>query len=223
MLNGLKKNIQIPTENAVQSYGVAIAEIGVRTAVIRGLQAKAGLQNVKIHDGQNSPYTISTNGTGDVPTPKFISPLGTVIYSNIIFNKGVVLEGNIVIDEWEDFRIDDCLIQVTQSKKIVTTEIQGKDGTVKEYIGMDDFQVNVTGRLQGGYNNNPKELTRQLKKILSAPQPLAITNWWLQNLDITDVVIVNFDFGQTEGEYSTQYFNFTALSDQPVEFRITGQ
>lgn len=222
MLNGLKTNIQIPDANAIQSYGVALAEIAVRTSVVRKLQAKAGLQNVKIHDAQNSPYVVSGKVTGDVPNPKFISALGTVVYSNIIFNAGHIFNDAGIEDYWDDFRIDDCLIQVTQNKKILETEIQGRDGTVKEYIGMGDFQVNVVGRLNGAYKVNPKDKTRILKTILSAPQPLAITNWWLQNLDITDVVITGFDFGQTEGEYSTQYFTFSAVSDRQIEARIIG-
>jgi hypothetical protein len=85
---------------------------------------------------------------------------------------------------------------------------------------MDDFQVQITGRLNGSYNVNPKELTKQLKTILSAGQPLEITSWYLQNLDITDIVVKDFNFGQTEGEYSTQYFTINALSDKRFEAKI---
>lgn len=183
-----------------------------------------GLNNIKIMDAQKSPYVKEDvqNGfvEGDVPTQKFISKLGTVVYSNVIFNAGVILGENGVADTWQDFRIDDVLLTVTQSKKIITTEIQGRDGTVKEYIGLDDFQVQMVGRLNGTYNVNPKELTKQLKIILSAGQPLEITSWYLQNLDITDIVVKDFNFGQTEGEYSTQYFTINALSDRRFEAKI---
>ena len=183
-----------------------------------------GLNNIKIMDAQDSPYTKDDvqNGfiDGDEPAQKFISKLGTVVYSNVIFNAGVILDENGIADRWEDFRIDDVLLQVSQSKKIITTEIQGRDGTVKEYIGLDDFQVQIVGRLNGTYNVNPKELTRQLKTILSAGQPLEITSWYLQNLDITDIVVKDFNFGQTEGEYSTQYFTINALSDRRFEAKI---
>ena len=183
-----------------------------------------GLNNIKIMDAQDSPYVKEDvqNGfvEGDVPLQKFVSKLGTVVYSNVIFNAGVILGENGVTDTWEDFRIDDVLLTVTQSKKIITTEIQGRDGTVKEYIGLDDFQVQIVGRLNGTYNVNPKELTKQLKIILSAGQPLEITSWYLQNLDITDIVVKDFNFGQTEGEYSTQYFTINALSDRRFEAKI---
>ena len=193
----------------------------VASSVVFGLANFAGINNIKIMDAQNSPYVVDPATAQDVPLQKFTSKLGTVVYSNIIFNAGVILDVNgVIVDSWDDFRIDDVLLTVSQSKKIITTEIQGRDGTVKEYIGLDDFQVQITGRLNGNYNVNPKELTKQLKKILSAGQPLEITSWYLQNLDITDVVVKDFNFGQTEGEYSTQYFTVNALSDKRFEAKI---
>jgi hypothetical protein len=193
----------------------------VASSAVFGLANFAGINNIKIMDAQNSPYVVEESGAQDVPLQKFVSKLGTVVYSNVIFNAGSILDTNgVVVDTWDDFRIDDVLLVISQSKKIITTEIQGRDGTVKEYIGMDDFQVQITGRLNGSYNVNPKELTKQLKTILSAGQPLEITSWYLQNLDITDIVVKDFNFGQTEGEYSTQYFTINALSDKRFEAKI---
>ena len=197
----------------------------VASDIIYGLANYAGLKSIKIMDAQDSPYVKEDvqNGfiEGDVPLQKFTSKLNTIVYSNVIFNAGVILDENgVQIDKWDDFRIDDVLLTVSQSKKIITTEIQGRDGTVKEYIGLDDFQIQITGRLNGTYNVNPKELTRQLKIILSTGQPLEITSWYLQNLDITDIVVKDFNFGQTEGEYSTQYFTINAMSDKRFEAKI---
>ena len=174
----------------------------------------AQLRNVNIHNEQNSPYIIGVGAVQD--TPIATSKLGTPVYSNIIFNASVV-------GGWSDFVINDCLITVNQAKKIITTEIQGRDGTVKEYIGLDDYQIQIVGRLNGTYNVNPRSETKDLKTILDSGQPLAITSWWLQNLGITDVVVKDYNFPQTEGEYSTQYFSISAISDKQVEARITGQ
>lgn len=214
------ENFRVPkkTENPLILNTVA-------SSAVFGLANFAGLKSIKIMDAQNSPYVKEDvqNGfiEGDTPTEKFVSKLGTVVYSNIIFNAGVILDENSqIINSWDDFRIDDVLLTVSQSKKIITTEIQGRDGTVKEYIGLDDFQIQITGRLNGTYNVNPKDLTRQLKIILSAGQPLELTSWYLQNLDITDIVVKDFNFGQTEGEYSTQYFTINALSDKRFEAKI---
>jgi hypothetical protein len=174
----------------------------------------AGIRGLKILDATKSPYEINQGDSGDVPIEKQISKLGTVVYSNVILNKTF---------EWNDFRIDDCLISVTQDKKLVITDIQGKDNEVIEYIGLSNYQIQIIGRLNGSYNTNPKEETAILKKILSAGQTLAITSWWLQNLDISDIVVTGFNFAQTEGEYSTQYFTINAISDVITEALITQQ
>jgi hypothetical protein len=183
---------------------------------INGLKQFAFFNNVTVLDAQENNYVINAGTAPDVPSSQFISKLGTVVYSNLIFNAGKIIEGSDVVDQWEDFRIDDALFVVNQSKKIITTEIQGKDGTIKEYVGMDDFQIQITGRISGDYNVYEKDKVKTLKRILSAGQPLAITSWYLQNLDITDVVIKDFNFPQSEGEYSTQYFTIMAMSDNPI-------
>lgn len=194
----------------------------VSTAV-KGLVEFAGIPNVKVLDGQNSPYLINSGAKQDEPVA-VSKMLGTPIYSNIIFNKGKILDNNgIEIDFWEDFYIEDCLIIVSQTKKIIVTEIQGRDGTVKEYIGLDDFQITINGRLNGAYGVNPKEDTKTLHKILSSGAPLAVTNWFLQNLDINDIVVQSFEIPQIEGKYSTQFFTITAMSDRVVEAKITNQ
>lgn len=194
----------------------------VSTAV-KGLIEFAGIPNVKVLDGQNSPYLINSGAKQDEPVA-VSKMLGTPIYSNIIFNKGKILDNNgIEIDFWKDFYIEDCLIIVSQTKKIIVTEIQGRDGTVKEYIGLDDFQITINGRLNGDYGVNPKEDTKTLHKILSSGAPLAVTNWFLQNLDINDIVVQSFEIPQIEGKYSTQFFTITAMSDRVVEAKITNQ
>jgi len=68
---------------------------------------------------------------------------------------------------YDPFIINDCLIKVSQQKRLVVTDIQGKDNQVIEYIGMSNFVVQVTGRLVGTYKVNPKEETKTLKEILA--------------------------------------------------------
>lgn len=190
---------------------------------LNGLKQFAFLNNVSVIDAQKSNYVINAGESQDIPTPKFVSRLGTVVYSNLIFNAFRPSENPKNLPTWDDFRIDDALFVLNQSKKIITTEIQGKDGTVKEYIGMDDFNIQITGRITGGYNVYEKELVKTLKTILSAGQPLAITSWYLQNLDITDIVVKDFSFGQNEGEYSTQYFTINCLSDNQYYAKLITQ
>ena len=194
--------------------------------ILEELISFAGFKSLQIYNAQNSPYIIDQGGQQDAPLKNRESKLGTPIYSNLIFNEynpkndfDAPLAG---VNGWSDFVIDDCLIQINQSKKIITTEIQGRDGTVKEYIGLDDFQVQIIGRISGAYNVYEKELVNTLKTILDSGRPLAVSSWWLQNLGINYIVIKDYNIPQVEAQYSTQYFSINAMSDKIVEARITG-
>jgi len=225
-------------------YIVSLAQIAVKTAVIDKLVTQANLSNNNmVYDGKTNPFI---QGVTDPTQPAYDSPnfegnmsadghkvlngpksvLGTYVYSNLVFEAGngfIPVGSNKQSFEWKDFVINDCLINVSQQKRLIVTDIQGKDNQVIEYIGMGNYQIQVTGRLTGSYKVYPKDQTNILKNILSVSQPLAIGCWWLQNLGITDIIVTDYEFGQAEGEYSTQYFKFNAMSDVPTETFITEQ
>lgn len=224
-------------------YMISLAEIGVRTAVIEGLMTQARLShNHMVYDGMTNPYeigvgihnnqitTYDTPLNGSMASDGFTtlsgdkSKLGTYVYTNLIFpatNGYSGTDNNPGIPATPRIVINDCLVKVSQTKRLVTTDIQGRDQSVVEYIGMSNYVVQVTGRLTGDYKINPKQETRDLKNLLTLPQPLVVVSWWLQNLGIDWLVITDFEFPQTEGEYSTQYFSFNAFSDRPLEVQIT--
>lgn len=197
----------------------------LQAAAIDGAEALirfANLKNVKVINGQVNPYTSKINDS-NVPDDYIkVSALGTPIYSNLVIGAGSFVDNQGVTQSWSDITIDDILMTISQQKKIVVTEIQGKDNDVKEYIGMRDFQIDLTGAIFGGYNQYPAQAAKDLKTALSAPQPLVLASSWLQNFGITDAVVFTFEFPETEGEYSTQYFTAMLKSDVPVEVRITG-
>ena len=224
-------------------YMISLAQIGIRTAVIDSLVSKANISNHQmVYDGKTNPFEIGVgiknanqpaydapidgvmSADGFTPQSGLQSVLGTYVYSNLVIQAGngfTQIKSNMQPFQWNDFVINDCLVTVSQAKRLVVTDIQGKDNQVIEYIGMSNYNIEVTGRLTGSYKVYPKDQANTLKNILSVPQPLAIGSWWLQNLGITDIVITNYDFGQAEGEYSTQYFKFNAISDVPTEAYIT--
>ena len=227
-------------------YMISLAEIGVRTAVIEGLMTQARLShNNMVYDGMTNPYEIgvgiynnnikgydapnfeisggkvASDGFTTLDGPK--SKLGTYIYSNLIFPPTFGYGNNPdTKNGTPEIIINDCLVKVSQNKRLVTTDIQGKDNQVIEYIGMSNYVVQVTGRLTGDYKVFPRDEATNLRRLLSLPQPLEIISWWLNGIfKINNLVITDFEFPQTEGEYSTQYFTFNAVSDIPTEINIT--
>lgn len=140
-----------------------------------------------------------------------------------------VLSNLILIDKVTQTKIivDTALFNVTQTKHIVTTPIQGRDGTVKEYISMGDYHISIKGVITGTNGLYPKDTLTQntvtvesLLKMCTINKALSITSWFTLMFGINDIVVTNFTLGQTEGEYSTQHFEITALSDTPFELDV---
>jgi hypothetical protein len=157
----------------------------------------------------------------DKPIANVTSPLGTPIMDNLTFGiNGPNTELSIPDGEKFYYSFNDILITVTQTKKIIKTEIAANNGTIKEYIGLGDYEIKIDGRLTGQYTNNsqnygirPAGEMNVLHQILIIPKTLEISCKYLNSLGIMDIVINNFNFPQLEGEYSTQYFSIDASSD----------
>lgn len=114
-----------------------------------------------------------------------------------------------------------ALISVTQAKKIIESEIQGRDGTVKEYIGMDDYQIEIVGTITADNGSTPDVDVIDLKRMLDAPVSIDVVCPWLQNLGITNVIVVGYSLPQDAGGAAYQTFSINCKSDFPVELRIS--
>jgi hypothetical protein len=114
-----------------------------------------------------------------------------------------------------------ALVSVGQSKKIIKTEMQGRDGTVKEYIGLDDYAVTVTGIITGENGVSPTQEVIDLKNMLDAPIPIDVVCPYLQNLGIYSLVVESYELPQFEGGVSYQNFTINFSSDIPIALRIS--
>ena len=112
------------------------------------------------------------------------------------------------------------LISLTQPKRIVKTEIQGRDGTVKEYIGKDDAQVTISGIIVGGNGKYPFDEVTELKRTLDAPVPRPVVNPHLNAMNIFYLVVDGYDIPQEAGRYSQQNFTIQTVSDTPIELQL---
>lgn len=201
-----------------------IITIGV-TSLTR-LQRTFSIQNVSVISQPANPYTSNVPAGQGTDTPLYMSDLNTPVYTDLTLGDPTVesynkyTDNNNVQHSFTPMTFATCLITVQQSKKIVVTEIQGRDGTVKEYIGMDDFQITINGIIPGVNGQYPQTTVNQLFQILKAPIPIAVVGWWINNLEIYNVVIKDFTIPQVAGGYSEQTFTITAISDTAQEIKF---
>jgi len=166
----------------------------------------------------------------DRETPVKKSLLGTEVFTNLTFKSGsyVPLDGGLPIS-YSGLTIDSVLMTVSQAKNVITTPIQGKSGTFKEYVSDGDFEIQVSGVLISKDNTYPEFTVETLMTLFSVPDSLQVTSEFLGHFGvisptglsgIDEVVIVDYSFPQQEGYRNQQLFSCKMISDTPIELTI---
>ena len=121
--------------------------------------------------------------------------------------------------------IDTILIDVQQTNNIVKTSVQGRSGTVKEYINRGDFALNFKGYISNGNKNNinvyPEEQVQNFINIMKKNGSIIVTNKRLNDIyNISEIVVNSYNLPTVEGLTNLQPFTFTAISELPKDFQL---
>lgn len=167
---------------------------------------------------------IDGSTTYGIGTPLPVSNIGTPVQNFLKFNGGTYssLNDNTSIT-MPTFQILNCVISVRQAKNIVLTKVNGRNGTVKTYMGMDDYVIRVKGVLTSDNGIYPiDDANALLTRICTSPISIPISCPYLQRVfNINYVVIQGFEAPQEEGGYSNQQFELDLLSDDNSDSIIT--
>lgn len=206
--------VKIPSnsELILKTYGLE----ALRT-IQYGAGVSAAIARSQVRNNTN-PYTQMADNEQDQPLYK--SALGTPVFCNLEIQAGSWTDSNGVKHDWPFLQFDTVLLTVDQPKNIVKTPIQGRNGTVKEYISDGDYVVNIKVVIIGKRGVMPLQEISDLKKALDAPVALAVNSRFLQNMGIDNLVVERYSAPQLEGGYHFQPFELFCLSDEPIELKI---
>ncbi len=88
-------------------------------------------------------------------------------------------------------KLEHVTVDCTMSKRIVTTAINGRPGTVKEWVSDGDVVITVVAKVLGG-ESYPKEQVKQIFAALKEPEVLEVTNELLNDVwRVTRVVVTS--------------------------------
>lgn len=127
----------------------------------------------------------------------------------------------------KEFIFNECLISLNMEKNIVTTALQGRNGTIKEYVSDGDYNISIdagvstyTIEQNGEYHiDYPKDAVKELKDILSLPEMLEVQSDFLEIFGIKSAVVKAFSL-QQETHSNRQSINIQMLSDEPYEIKL---
>lgn len=160
---------------------------------------------------------------------EFTSYLGTPVWSPLEFlrTSGTSFDNSLDVGEQRGnsetmLRIDTCLITIDQPRNIVKTPIQGRNGTVKEYISDGDFMVNIKGVIISPYPMlYPEDDVKLFIELMGLPKQIPVASKFLQLFSITDIVIENYNIAEKLGSRNEVPFEITACSDKAEEILLT--
>ena len=111
----------------------------------------------------------------------------------------------------KEFIFNECLISLNMEKNIVTTALQGRNGTIKEYISDGDYNITI----DAGISN----YTIDQEGEHNIDYPIEVQSDFLEIFGIKSAVVKSFDL-QQETHSNRQSINIQMLSDEPYEIRL---
>ena len=133
--------------------------------------------------------------------------------------------------------MNQVLLDVSGTNNVVSQPIQGRNGTIKQYISQGDFSITIRGTISGRYdqskkkwesprtlgiNYHPKEELKLLYDICKAGYSIPIISNYLNDIaGIDNIVITDYNTPQREGGRYSQVFEINALSDKEVILEFT--
>lgn len=151
------------------------------------------------------------------------------VFSNVEFEGQDYQAFNGQTKGFDTLIFNTVLITTKQHKNIVETNIQGsEDGAIFEYSGMGSYDVifniiivadnqnGVYPQQAGQFENGVEDII----KMLESPVSIKVNNWYLQMLNIFEVVITDYEIGQAQGGISQQPITITARSNKTASLVV---
>lgn len=198
-----------------KAYEYIIDAFGLRNLNARELKRDYVLQPELASSNNNQYPAVKASPR---KTLGYTSLLGTPVFSNLeipdVTWAGKILKG---LKRTDGSAIDAVLYAVSQQKHIVKTAIQGRNGTIKEYIADGDFAINIKGVLVSKDQAYPENQVQRLMNICKLPLDIKVNSWYLQQFGIYRIVIESYNFPQKAGYENMQPFELNCVSERPVE------
>lgn len=125
--------------------------------------------------------------------------------------KDVVLQENVE----GGLQLDNCIIDVSQAKNIIKTDVVDFTGSIKEYISESDYAITIRGFVATKHPDlYPIDSVSLLETYLKAPIALSIANAFLNDIfKVNNIVVETYALSQQQGLRNVQYFQINCVSD----------
>lgn len=156
-------------------------------------------------------YDITDYNTGQKISPSLF--WNVPVFADIVLSD---MAGSITV------QLLQALCFVGRRKKIIHTDIMGRDGSIKEYITNGDYEINIKGSFANReMNQYPLEEMSNLVSLCNINEAINVTSDYIEGVyGICNIVIESIDVRPEEGMQNMLMFDIKAISDQAVELTV---
>lgn len=132
-----------------------------------------------------------------------------------ILNRYATIEYTDVDGNYYDILLETLVITASKTKNINTTNIQGVDGTIKEFISDGDYIINITGSFMGEdawhYDD---ESIQDFVKLMETKDSITINNQYLNELlNVSSIVVTDWELVQSPELSNIIFYKMNCLSN----------
>lgn len=149
-----------------------------------------------------------------------ISIFGLPIFDTIKFEAISYTDFENIQQNVGELVLEIALFEIDLPRNIIRTRVTGRNGTIKEYMSDDDYEIKITGSLVNELANIPPEqLIRSLLKIVKSQIEVPVSCTILSYYDIFNIVITHAKFIQRAGYRNVFDFELQCISETPFEIK----
>jgi len=173
-------------------------------------------QNLLFRFGQAKPFRVKDQNTPDFKSTEELK--GTSWITSLAFEHHSINN---------KFVFEECIMTVNLEKNIISTALQGRDGTIKEYVTQGDYTISmaagitnyIEGDLSAASKAYPADKITDLNKFLKIKESLIVHSDFLNYFGINSAVIQKFSLTQ-ETHSNRQSISITMVSDTTYEIKL---
>jgi hypothetical protein len=173
-----------------------------------------------LKDQRSNPYELQN--TEIAKNEGRSSQLGTPMFGVLFIKSGFYYDEEGIKIEYKGLLLECVLFEVSMSKNVVKTAIQGRAGTIKEFVSDGDYQISVKGVICSEIANKyPEQEIKALLEVLKSTASISIESDVLNNVfGIYDIVVEGWNMPRSAGFFNTQNYEISCISDMPIEIRL---
>lgn len=178
--------------------------------VINGTLSHIARRLIRTHELSSATSMGMSSAEGGVGVKPRESYLGRYYDTDLSLGVG---------EEADDIVITSAVCSVSLMKSVVMTALAGRDGTVKELISANDYEINVVFHVMSDTDEYPEEGMRRLQALVRENCSLYVDSAFLRLFDIDRVAVLSMEVEQATWG-NAQEVSMRLVSDDDYEVEV---